>query len=468
MIDNFMGQLDELEYRRHQRAGAIGGSGLVKIRRLSVAHYLADLDRMASRPAVGFGNVVHTAALEPDQFAARYYVKPEVIKADVPEPWKVERPNVTKGDDGLWRVGDGAGEYATKTNAAAAAKAVSGWTIDGETFYPTRKALAEQCGGLLPWTLSGDGPQPAFATKAEAEQHLRELAGDKQPISVADMLRCDEIVRALRAHPVAGLLLADAVCEEVVLWHDAEHGLDCSGKLDARRAISTDVFAALRGVAEVGQQIGIDLKTTGKLAQPDKLARMCHDAGWHVQAAHYVAGAAACGVELSAWVNIVVETEAPYGVAVVVLDDDYLALGRYERDQALVKVKAWRESGKARGYDPAPVVVSPPAWALPLEVEGREFVEWRDSGADAGLRAQLAEARVLADRAALKMAGAMSAIQEVAVDAARAARDGNYGRAVALSEEIQQLQLQAAEHSAEAQAQTARAAQISTQLQGDD
>ena len=462
MIDNFMGPMPEDRYREIQRTGAIGGSGLVKIQRLSVAHYLADLERMSSRSAVTLGNVVHTAVLEPHMFAERFYVAPEVIKADVPEPWKVERPEVSKADDGLWRIEGELVAYDTKAAAAEASKAFSGWTIDGQTFYRTRKALAEQCGGLLPWTLAGDGPQPTFRTREEAKAHARTFGGERQTISADTLTQSDEIVHALRAHPLASRLLDGARCEEVVLWHDHAHGLDCSGKIDAQKEVGGELAAQL-GI-EPGL-VGIDLKTTGKGAAPSRMARMCHNSGWHIQAAHYMAGCAANGVELTAWINIVVETEAPYGVAIVVLSPLFLALGEHERAEAMRRVLDWRLTGVAAGYAVEPVLVEPPAWAVPLEVEAADLIAWRDDAGAAGRAARLAEARTLADRATMKMAGAMGAIQEVALEAARAARAGDYGEAVRLSEDIERLQQNAAEYAADAARHTDEAAALSRGVQ---
>ena len=447
MIDNYMGPMPEDQYREAQRAGAIGGSGLTKILRLSVAHYLADLERMSERAAVTLGNVVHTAVLEPHLFAERYAVAPEVVKLDAPQARKVERPQVGVTTVGDWRVGgaklaDGSpAVFPTKAEAVAHAKTVGGWTTDGVTFHATRKAADAASGADKPWTLAGVADAPRFRTRGEAQAHAAEAADGREVISAATMAQCDEIALALRSHPVASALLEGARCEEVVQWHDAAHGVDCSGKLDAQAEVGAGL-AEMLGI-DPGR-VGVDLKTTGKLAQPSRLGRMCYDAGWHIQAAHYMAGAAANAQPLTAWVNIVVETVAPYGVAVVVLDDAYLALGRYERGEALARVRQWRETGEAHGYDPAPVTIAPPAWALPAEVEGQEFEQWAAKGQRA--ERQREEAALAVSMARTRLDLTLRKLSSAAADAVSAARSGDYGRAMEYVAEL-------GRHEAEAEAQ---------------
>ena len=93
MIENFIGKLDDAEYRARQRGDtpAIGGSGLVLIERNSPAHHVANQASMRESKPGAFGSLVHCLVLEPETFAGRYYVRPDVVEREsVPEPRQVK------------------------------------------------------------------------------------------------------------------------------------------------------------------------------------------------------------------------------------------------------------------------------------------------------------------------------------------------------------------------------------------
>ncbi|MCP4738590.1 MAG: hypothetical protein GY873_30860 [Bosea sp.] len=461
MIENYIGKLDDAEYRARQRGDtpAIGGSGLVLIERNSPAHHVANQASMRESKPGAFGSLVHCLVLEPETFAARYYVRPDVVEREsVPEPRRVKAaagPTPYKEDtaDGErsrgWTV-DGVEFYKTKKallEAAAESNSgePSGWTVDGVEFFKTKKALLEQSDACHRWALVGAVESgPWYRTRDDAAAACVELAGGREVVSLADFARAGDAVDALTAHPVAGALLnACDAFELSVLWHDVQNGVDCSGQLDAYAA-NTDGIDLPGVCIEPGRRVGIDLKTTGRLVTPGTESRIVLDGGHHIQAAHYMDGCEANGKPLDAWIMIYVETKAPFGVRVVQLGETFLALGRYRRGLALAKVAAWNAlpaDADPPSYEPACVTVEPPARAVPDVVGDADWSDWMESSKTSAREAAIQAARdehAAAEDDTSRIEGALTALfdgrAQMARRAVELANDGEYSAALAASD----------------------------------
>jgi len=604
MIDNFIGHLEEHDYRSRQGAGAIGGSGLARIDSHSIAHWRADVERMKTSTPGAFGTLVHCLLLEPTAFASRYFVRPDALqRLDMVEPRKVDAdaaaaphkvaaPELHKRDalevvllegfevykcgmggwsfdesaqlddsgsdaavaydtkraaleaastldpyafsdyagktmrfaskedaefvtraidGGRWIIRElaedgeayalaphmceacaGAGAtmaedpavitiecwrcygaglangFATQAEAKAHAATVSGWTLDGVTFYKhkkdvpavasdkpsgwtvndvdfyaTKKELLETDAGK-PWRLSDSVDGPFFRTRDDANAHAAERAGARIPITLADLERASDCVRAVESHEVAGPLLAAMGERELsVLWHDTDNDADCSGQLDAYG--ENEAGVELEGLfVEAGKRIGLDVKTTGKLVAPGDESKTILNGGHHIQGAHYMAGCAANSKPVDTWIMLYIETAAPHGVRVVQLGETFLALGRYKRELALDKVKAWRAMGAEAlppSYPSRCVTVDPPEWAVPAAVGDAEWADWLEAGkVDKKAEAlQLArDAHSLAEDVVERIERELDAVldgrSKLAAEAVAAARDGEYGTACTLTD----------------------------------
>lgn len=132
----------------------------------------------------------------------------------------------------------------------------------------------------------------------------------------------------LRAHEVAGPLLArPGRAEMVLVWRDPLTGVFLR--------VMTDWTPDPLG--ESDPFVMVDYKTTAK-ASREKFARSMADFGYHAQAAHYLAGAHACGLvgaRPSEFVFIAQEKEAPYMVNVVPVGPNALTWGSIENAKAL-------------------------------------------------------------------------------------------------------------------------------------
>lgn len=171
---------------------------------------------------------------------------------------------------------------------------------------------------------------------------------------------------AVMAHPAARALLTGVpgVAERSVYWREPVTGLLCRCRPD---------FWRQDGVV-------VDLKTCED-ASPEGFARSISKWRYHVQAPYYMDGIATMQTQANgvpeyakakprAFVFLAVEKSAcvvegeALGVAVYVLDNESMSLGRQEYQRDLQAIADCKSSGKFPGYDPTIQPISLPAWKL--------------------------------------------------------------------------------------------------------
>lgn len=156
------------------------------------------------------------------------------------------------------------------------------------------------------------------------------------------------------AHPTAReFLMGPGISEASLVWE--EEGMPCKARPDRIGRIGA---SAVLG----------DLKTAA-CADRRTFERAVQSYGYHIQAAHYVAGAEKCvpqpeGNPHRRFVFIVIEKEPPYCVALYEIDDAALNEGDTRRRVALRTWRRCRESGEWPGYADGIDTVSLPAWAF--------------------------------------------------------------------------------------------------------
>jgi hypothetical protein len=166
-------------------------------------------------------------------------------------------------------------------------------------------------------------------------------------IKLDEYATCLAIRDAVRAHPVAGPLLAAGKPEQTITWTDERTGLPCKARLDWR----TSDPAVLA-----------DLKTTFDI-DADRFASTVARMGHHVQLAFYRRGCRANGIDPSVKI-IAVEATPPHEVAVFAVDEDTLYAGDEECDDLLSRVAAGRFSGLWPGRYLEEQSLILPAWAF--------------------------------------------------------------------------------------------------------
>lgn len=131
--------------------------------------------------------------------------------------------------------------------------------------------------------------------------------------TIANMVAC------VHADPEAGALVALGQQESTAVWSDPDTGLPCKARFD-----------------HINPEFGYALDAKGVLdASPKAFARAVATHGYHLQQAHYVDGAKACGATLSNFFFLAIEKEpAAQG-------SDQHAVGLWQIDAA----------SEQRGYD---------------------------------------------------------------------------------------------------------------------
>jgi hypothetical protein len=221
----------------------ISKSGLDKLARSPLHYWDAYISpkkvTRAETPAMQFGTAVHTAVLEPDTFASRYYVMPKV--------------------DGRTKDGKAAREM------AQAAAFERGAIVIDEQMHASVRAVAE----------------------------------------------------AVRRHPRLTDVLEAGVPELSVYWIDKDTGMLCRCRPDWLTA----------GVC-------LDIKTTED-ASPAAFARSAYGWRYHTQAAFYLDGLAANGIDISYFLFAAVEKASPYACTAFCASQTMLEAGRMEYKRLL-------------------------------------------------------------------------------------------------------------------------------------
>jgi hypothetical protein len=158
-----------------------------------------------------------------------------------------------------------------------------------------------------------------------------------------------QIRDAVYGHPIAAQLFTDGQPEVSAYWEDEETGILCKCRPDWLR--------------DDGMEVSLK---TARRADRDGFMRDAHSYGYHTSTAFYRDGLDILGVDHQPTVHVVVETEdpRPERVAVYVMDDHFVDIGRDKYRSALRKIAA-------RDSQPESF------WAgFPLEIQTLEAPRW--------------------------------------------------------------------------------------------
>ena len=163
------------------------------------------------------------------------------------------------------------------------------------------------------------------------------------------------IAAAVRAHPVAGPLMARPHRSELtVTWTDEATGLACKGRIDC--LTSRD--------GPSGPLLLFDMKGVGEM-DARAIGRQGERLGWPLQLAHYRAGVrAVTGREVEVAI-LATQTKPPYDVAMLDFDAADLDAADIERRALLDLLVSCRASGEWPGRYPEAVAYQWPDWASP-------------------------------------------------------------------------------------------------------
>lgn len=185
----------------------------------------------------------------------------------------------------------------------------------------------------------------AKAWKAEQE------AAGVVVISADDLAKARAMAQAVKDHPWAGQLFTDGRPEVSLFWTDAETGVNCRARFDW-----------LRNAVE-GRRLLIPDYKTARNAHPAKFAKSAAEYGYAQQAAFYIEGAVALGLDPDPlFLFVAQEKTAPYLVSVVALDEDDIRMGRELNRRALRIYADCLEHDEWPGYAESVVTVELPSY----------------------------------------------------------------------------------------------------------
>jgi len=207
------------------------------------------------------------------------------------------------------------------------------------------------------WTL-GNGPDvilfPGTGKNPEAWQKeddkaavVKLRAEGKVPLRPSDYAAAEAMVKAVKAHPIAGKLLASGKPERTLIWNDPATGVMCRAKVDWLR---------WAGIA--------DLKTA-EAADTESVSKASYNHGHAIQAPFYLRGFRQLfprGPE-PYFVHIAVEKAPPYLVHVTQLTERAIAWGDRQVSQALEIYRDCTAAGEWPGYPTDEITdIDLPAW----------------------------------------------------------------------------------------------------------
>lgn len=193
-----------------------------------------------------------------------------------------------------------------------------------------------------------------WRTKAAKEWREAVRAEGSVPLLRDEYNQVQAMADAIREHPLAGPLLADAgTAENSCFWQDPEFGIWRRARLDSHRHGS-------------GRLIVTDYKTTS-CAEPGAFARSVANYGYHAQASYYLDAVAACfGEADAAFLLVAQEKTPPYLVTVAGLDTAALRAGDAINCRAMEIYRDCQMTNIWPGYqaDGEISYLSLPPWAL--------------------------------------------------------------------------------------------------------
>lgn len=194
--------------------------------------------------------------------------------------------------------------------------------------------------------------EPAFGDCRKKDNKARRdewrlVNADKLTLSPEDMTTIKGMVASVRAHPLAGRMVADGQPELTIRWADPDTGLECKARPDYY----------VRRLA-----MACDVKTT-RDASFESFRRDAARHGYHRQDAFYRNAFAAVGAPIDHFVFIAVEKTAPHLVALYSLDTDDIRKGYASVTNDMARFRECLETDVWPGYEPTIQTLTLPPWA---------------------------------------------------------------------------------------------------------
>jgi hypothetical protein len=193
-----------------------------------------------------------------------------------------------------------------------------------------------------------DTPAMAFGRalhRAILEPHLYQPFPSSTKKGREDNEAIAGMVAKVRAHPLAGRMLAGGLAELTVRW--AVETVECKARLD--------YYVEPLGLV-------VDIKSTTD-ASPEAFRKSIANYEYHRQAAFYRFGLERLGKPCNAFVFLAIEKAAPYECALYALDESAMSRGRERASLGLMALRGAHDRQAWAGYPDSIQELSLPPWA---------------------------------------------------------------------------------------------------------
>lgn len=173
------------------------------------------------------------------------------------------------------------------------------------------------------------------------------------PMLTKDLVERDAIAEAVLAHPTARTLLErDGAAEVSMFGQDPETGVHVRCRWDF-----------LPNPHPTLPRVAVDLKTArGGGASLHEAASASASYGYYLSRSHYRDTSVFAGDPVDEMVFLFVETEPPYLVAQIHLNEQFQEIGDYYAARARRRLAAYRRDDSWPGYPLSIQSAAPPAW----------------------------------------------------------------------------------------------------------
>jgi hypothetical protein len=200
----------------------------------------------------------------------------------------------------------------------------------------------------------------ALDWRTRAAQDARKEARAKGivPLLVSEFSEIAEMARAIEQHPLASALFdpARGKPEQSLFWADGEFGIWRRARLDWLPE------------PRPGRRIVIPDYKTAAAVDRESIRKAVANFGYHMQAAQYIDGVRALGLdEDPAFLFVFQMKDPPYLVNVVQLDDDAIRAGRERMRVACEMFRDCTQTGIWPGYSQDIETISLPPWVRHVE-----------------------------------------------------------------------------------------------------
>ncbi|MDY5154305.1 PD-(D/E)XK nuclease-like domain-containing protein [Actinotignum urinale] len=169
------------------------------------------------------------------------------------------------------------------------------------------------------------------------------------PVKSADLVDVDDMVNAVKNHPIASQIFSEGTPEQSIYAQDAGTKTWMRGRVDWETTID-------------GETVLVDLKTTATNASLDDIERAVATYDYALQMEWYRAIWQAVAGEYPRFVHVFVSKKPPYLVNVVELDAEFQAIGRMQVREALDTWDAYQQGSIPAGYPEEIQLIAPPAY----------------------------------------------------------------------------------------------------------